>query len=65
MAMVAPFTEMTGIQIDYTGTRDLATQLTTGIAGGNVPDVAGLPGPGQMVQWARSGDLKPLDFLGY
>ena len=33
------------------GQRDLATQLTTGIAGGNLPDVAGLPGPGQMQQW--------------
>jgi alpha-glucoside transport system substrate-binding protein len=61
MAMVAPFTEQTGIEIAYTGTRDLATQITTGIAGGNTPDVAGLPGPGQMVTWARSGDLKPLD----
>ena len=63
MAMVKPFTDMTGVEIQYTGTRDLATQLTTGIAGGNTPDVAALPGPGQMVTWARQGALKPLDFL--
>ena len=38
----------------YTGTRDLNTVLTTGVASGVLPDLAGLPGPGQMAQWADS-----------
>ena len=38
----------------YTGTRDLNTVLTTGVASGVLPDLAGLPGPGQMAEWADS-----------
>jgi alpha-glucoside transport system substrate-binding protein len=40
--------------VNYTGTRDLNTVLTTGVASGVLPDLAGLPGPGQMTQWADS-----------
>lgn len=60
-AMVAPFEERTGIQIDYTGTRDINAVLTTGVASGILPDVAGLPGPGQMREFAERGALMPLD----
>jgi alpha-glucoside transport system substrate-binding protein len=63
MAMVAPFEEMTGITVEYTGSRDLAAQLTTGIAGGQLPDVAGLPGPGLMIEWYEQGALQSLDFV--
>jgi len=63
MAMVAPFEQMTGVKVQYTGSRDLNAQLTAGIASKNLPDVAGLPGPGAMIQWAKQGALKPLDFL--
>jgi alpha-glucoside transport system substrate-binding protein len=63
LAMVAPFEDMTGITVEYTGSRDLAAQLTTGIAAGNLPDVAGLPGPGLMVEWYEQGALEPLDFI--
>ena len=45
LAMVKPWEDGTGAKVNYTGSRDLAAQLTTGIAGGNLPDVAGLPGP--------------------
>ncbi len=44
LAMVAPWEECSGATINYTGQRDLGTALTAGIAGGNLPDVAGLPG---------------------
>jgi alpha-glucoside transport system substrate-binding protein len=60
MAMVKPFEDATGVNIDYTGTRDLNAVLTTRVQGGNPPDVAGLPGPGQMAQYAKSGDLVDL-----
>jgi alpha-glucoside transport system substrate-binding protein len=61
LAMVAPFEERTGITVEYEGTRDLNAVLTTRVQGGNPPDVAGLPGPGQLLQFAREGTLLPLD----
>ncbi len=54
MAMVKPWETLTGATVKYTGTRDLNTVLTTGVASGVLPDLAGLPGPGQMTQWADS-----------
>jgi len=58
--MVAPFEEQTGVDVQYTGTRDLEAVLTTGVASGILPDVAGLPGPGQMRQFATNGDIVDL-----
>ncbi len=54
LAMVKPWEDTTGATVKYTGTRDLNTVLTTGVASGVLPDLAGLPGPGQMTQWADS-----------
>ena len=65
LAMVAPWTECAGVKINYTGQRDLGTALTAGIAGGNLPDVAGLPGPGLMQTWYDQGALKALDFVDF
>ena len=59
-AMVAPFEEATGITVQYEGTRDLAAVLTTRVQGGNPPDVAGLPGPGQIAKFAQQGDFVNL-----
>jgi alpha-glucoside transport system substrate-binding protein len=64
-AMVAPWEECSGAKVHYTGSRDLAAQLTTGIASGTLPDVAGLPGPGLMKEWYDQGALKPLDFVDF
>jgi alpha-glucoside transport system substrate-binding protein len=61
LAMVAPWEQQTGNKVKYTGTRDINTVLTTGVASGVLPDLAGLPGPGQMNEFAASGALKPLD----
>jgi len=60
LAMVKPFEDQTGVKIQYEGTRDLNAVLTTRVQGGNPPDVAGLPGPGQMAQFASSGKLIDL-----
>lgn len=65
LAMVKPWEEKTGAKVNYTGSRDLQAQLTTGIASGNLPDLAGLPGPGLMKEWYASGALKPLDFVNF
>jgi alpha-glucoside transport system substrate-binding protein len=61
MAMVKPFEDATGVTVNYTGTRDLSAELTTRVQGGNPPDLAGLPGPGTMAQFARQGKLVDLD----
>lgn len=60
LAMVKPFEDQTGIRVEYTGTRDLNAVLTTRVQGGNPPDLAGLPGPGPMAEFARSGKLIDL-----
>ncbi len=54
LKMVKPWEDQTGATVKYTGTRDLNTVLTTGVASGVLPDLAGLPGPGQMAEWASS-----------
>jgi len=61
LEMVKPWEEQTGATVKYTGTRDINTVLTTGVASGVLPDLAGLPGPGQMVEYANAGKLMPLD----
>ena len=61
LAMVKPWEQQTGNTVKYTGTRDINTVLTTGVASGVLPDLAGLPGPGQMAEFAKAGALKPLD----
>ncbi|HEX2173687.1 MAG TPA: extracellular solute-binding protein, partial [Dehalococcoidia bacterium] len=60
LAMVKPFEDQTGVRVEYEGTRDLGAILTTRVQGGNPPDVAGLPGPGQMAELARAGRLIDL-----
>jgi alpha-glucoside transport system substrate-binding protein len=61
LAMVKPWEDQTGAKVKYTGTRDINTILTTGVASGVLPDLAGLPGPGQMAEYAAAGALVPLD----
>jgi len=60
MAMVRPYEQQYGVTVQYTGTRDLNGVLWEGVAKGRPPDVAGLPGPGQMAEFARFGALKDL-----
>jgi alpha-glucoside transport system substrate-binding protein len=59
--MVQPWEEMTGGSLEFEGTRDLTAVLRTRIAGGNPPDVAILPNPALMEEFARAGHLQPLD----
>jgi alpha-glucoside transport system substrate-binding protein len=60
MAVVRPFEQSTGVTVQYSGTRDLNGLLWQGVAQSDPPDVAGLPGPGQMAEFARFGALKDL-----
>ncbi len=61
-SMVKPFTDKTGVKVEYEGTRDLDAVLTTRVAAGNPPDIAALPGPGKMAEFARQG--KMIDLSG-
>src|SRR3977135_1261008 len=60
LAMVRPFEDRTGIKVQYEGTRDLNAVLQTRVQGNNPPDIAGLPGPGQMADFAKAGKLIDL-----
>jgi len=61
LAMVKPFEDQTGVKVKYESTRDINATLTTRIQAGNPPELAGLPGPGQMFDFAKNGKLQPLD----
>jgi alpha-glucoside transport system substrate-binding protein len=59
-----PFLSECNVTLNYEGTRDQAV-LATRVDGGNPPDIAGLPNPGLMAQFADSmvslGDVIDLD----
>lgn len=61
MAMVEPFEQQTGITVRYASTRDLSGKLWKGVATKDLPDVAGLPGPGEMREFAEAGALVDLN----
>jgi alpha-glucoside transport system substrate-binding protein len=60
-AVLAPFEEHTGITVNYTGSTDLVNILRTGVESGTPPDIADLPSPGILRQYAEEGALVPLD----
>jgi alpha-glucoside transport system substrate-binding protein len=60
-AMVKPWEDSTGNTVKYTGSRGLGAYLTTAVQSGTLPDLAGLPGPGEMREFYELGALKPLD----
>ena len=61
-AVLARFSELTGAEVVYSPTPDnMATVLGTRVEGGNPPDVAVLPNPGLVKQFARRGFLVPIE----
>jgi alpha-glucoside transport system substrate-binding protein len=64
-AVLAAFTEKTGIEATYEANRtDYPTVLRTRIQGGNPPDVAIIPGIGTLRSLARDGSLISIADLG-
>lgn len=61
-ATMLPFTQETGIGVafEYTPPGDLAAVLTTRVEAGTPPDMAMLPNPGQMTEFAAMGKLVDL-----
>jgi ABC-type glycerol-3-phosphate transport system substrate-binding protein len=64
LAVLAPFkTANPGVTVNYQGAGDNAPQvISTAIAGGNPPDIATMPQPGTMADFAKRGALKPITF---
>jgi alpha-glucoside transport system substrate-binding protein len=60
-AVVAPWAEESGNQMDDLGTRDLLAIVTTRVEGNNPPDIAALAAPGAMQRFAQEGELVALD----
>lgn len=58
-----PFTQKTGITVQYEGTDAFATVLPVRVDSGNPPDIALFPQPGLMADFAREGSLIALDPL--
>jgi alpha-glucoside transport system substrate-binding protein len=63
-AVLAPFKKANpGVTIQYQGAGDNTPQIVaTAIAGGNPPDIATMPQPGTMRDFATKGNLKPITF---
>ncbi|MFI8951746.1 ABC transporter substrate-binding protein [Streptomyces sp. NPDC053750] len=61
--VIEPFEEKHRIDVVYQGSSALSQVLAADIAAGNPPDVAVLPGPGELLAYAVDGRLHPLDGL--
>ncbi|MGH2637278.1 MAG: ABC transporter substrate-binding protein [Actinomycetota bacterium] len=59
-AALAPFEEATGIDVRYEGLTDYETVLRTRVTGGDPPDIANIPQPGLMREFAADGALVNL-----
>ena len=59
--VISGFEKDTGAKVTFTSTGDdIATVLNTKLKGNAAPDVAILPQPGLLTQFAKAGNLKPL-----
>jgi ABC-type glycerol-3-phosphate transport system substrate-binding protein len=63
-AVLAPFKKANpGVKIKYTGAGDNVPQIvSTAVQGGNPPDIATMPQPGLMKDFASRGALKAINF---
>ena len=57
------FRQKYGIQVKYLGTRSVSQTLAADLQAGTLPDIAIIPNPGELAQYASEGKLRPLDFL--
>lgn len=60
LAGFEPFEARTGIEVQYSGTRDATTELNLSLEGGNPPDIVIIPQPGRIIQFGESGDAVAL-----
>jgi ABC-type glycerol-3-phosphate transport system substrate-binding protein len=50
------------VKVKYKPATDIASALSTSVQGGNPPDLAAIPNPGLMKDFANRGALKPITF---
>src|SRR5215212_11345404 len=50
------------VTVKYKPSTDIASALSTAVQGGNPPDLAAIPNPGLMKDFAGRGALKPITF---
>ena len=64
-AVLQPFIDQTGIQVNLLTIRDQDLQLSNNVAAGtSLPDIANPPNPQRYTEWAQKGIMKPLeDFI--
>ena len=55
--------EYPNVKVAYKSASEPATVLSTAVEGGNPPDIAALPQPGFMTDFAERNALKPIDFM--
>jgi alpha-glucoside transport system substrate-binding protein len=59
--VIEAFTAKTGIPVNYEQSRNLEALVRTRVAGGNPPDIVFEPRPGALAEFAKAGNLIPLD----
>jgi alpha-glucoside transport system substrate-binding protein len=59
-AAMQPFTDATGITVDYRGDKQFEAQIVVQAEAGDPPDSAPIPQPGLMQNFARRGQIYPL-----
>ncbi|HEX2620631.1 MAG TPA: ABC transporter substrate-binding protein, partial [Phototrophicaceae bacterium] len=59
-ASVAEFEAWTGIDIQYTGTKEFETIISAAVQGGAAPDIADFPQPGLLKGFAKEGYITDL-----
>jgi alpha-glucoside transport system substrate-binding protein len=59
------FTKQSGIDVKYTTARDFVPAIRTRLAAGDPPDVAIIPRPGVLTDFARQGSIKDLGKMGF
>jgi alpha-glucoside transport system substrate-binding protein len=62
-AVIDGFTEAyPNVDVSYKSAQDIATVLSTAVEGGNPPDIAALPNPGLMRDFASRNAIQPIEF---
>ena len=62
-AVIDGFTEAyPNVDVAYKSAQDIATVLSTAVEGGNPPDIAALPNPGLMRDFAGRDAIQPIEF---
>ncbi|HJR38781.1 MAG TPA: ABC transporter substrate-binding protein [Nocardioidaceae bacterium] len=58
---IKPFEDETGIDIQYTGTQDFQTIISSKVRAGDTPDIGLFPQPGTLVDLGEDGEVAPVD----